>query len=283
MCLLLLFSIFIFRNYKQKQKLNISLVEKNKIIVEQNKDITDSIRYASRIQTSLLPPDNIINDILPEHLIYFSPRDLVSGDFYFVNKKDDKIFWASADCTGHGTSASLLSMLGINILSGIIKDGETIPSKILDKLNEQLNESLHKTNDDSIRDGMDITFCSFDKNTMMLCWSGANNPLWIIRNGELMEYKADKMPIGQMYKTAPYTNNEIQLQSGDCVYSFSDGLCDLHNEENKKFMKKRLRELLLSVQDKSMSEQKEIISQTLNKWRGNAIQIDDMLLMAVKF
>lgn len=280
--LVLLLAIFIFRGYKQKQKANKKLSEKNLVIKEQHKDITDSIRYAKRIQDAILPPDNFMQEIMPEHLLFFEPKSIVSGDFYFVTKKNEKILWATCDATGHGASASLLTMLGSNILSGIVKDGETDPSRILDKLNERINESLHKTGDDSIRDGMDVTMCSLDKNSMTLNYAGANNPLWLIRNNEIIEYKADKMPIGQMYKNASYVNNEIKLQSGDSIYSFSDGICDLHSEDNKKFMKKRLRELLLSIQDKSMPERKAIISETLKKWKGNADQVDDMLLMGIK-
>lgn len=280
--LVMLLAIFIFRGYRQKQRANIIISKQKKIVDEQHKDITDSIHYAKRIQTAALPPDSLVKEILPEHILFFEPKSIVSGDFYFVGKKDDKILWATCDATGHGPGASLVSVLGLNILSGIVNDGETIPSKILDKLNKSINESLHKTGDDSIRDGMDVTFCSLDKNAMMLNFAGANNGLWLIRQGTITEYKADKMAIGQMYKTSSYTNNEIQLQSGDCIYSFSDGICDLHSEDNKKFMKKRLRELLLSVQDKPMLEQKAIISETLKKWQGKAEQVDDMLIIGIR-
>lgn len=280
--LVLLLAIFIFRGYKQKQKSNIIISAQKKIVDEQNKDITDSIKYAKRIQTAALPPDSLVNEILPEHILFFEPKSIVSGDFYFVSKKDDKILWATCDATGHGPGASLMSVLGLNILYGIVNDGETIPSRILDRLNKSINESLHKTGDDSIRDGMDVTFCSLDKKTRLLNFSGANNGLWLIRQGIITEYKADKMAIGQMYNTSSYTNNEIQLQAGDSIYSFSDGICDLHSEDNKKFMKKRLRELLLSIQDKPMSEQKAIISETLKKWQGNADQVDDMLMIGIK-
>lgn len=251
-------------------------------MTKKNKDILDSIRYSLRIQNAILPPQNFVDEVLPEHLIYFTPKDIVSGDFYYIDKVNENIFWAACDATGHSSNGAMLSMLGLNILSGIIKDNENVPSKILDKLNERFNESLHKTGDDSIRDGMDISFCSLDLNTLTLNYAGANNPLWIIRNGDLIEYKADKMPIGQMYKTNKYTNHEIKVQNGDCIYSFSDGICDLHSEDNKKFLKKRLRELLLSIQNKSMSEQKEIISESLLKWKGNADQVDDMLLIGVR-
>lgn len=280
--LVLILSIFIFIGYKQKNKANAIISKQKKIVDDRNKEITDSIKYASRIQQAILPPDSFVNDIMPDHFIYYVPKDIVSGDFYFIDSNDGNIFWATCDCTGHGASGAMLSMLGANILFGIVKDGENVPSKILDKLNERINESLHKTGDDSIRDGMDVSLCSVNLHTLKLNYAGANNPLWIVRDGNLIEYKADKMPIGQMYKNAAYSNNEINLQEGDAIYSFSDGICDLHSEDNKKFMKKRLRELLLSIQDKTMSEQKAIISETLKKWQGNAEQVDDMLLIGVK-
>lgn len=287
--LVIMFAGFIFRSLKitRKQKGIIELqkvaVEKQKKIVdERNKEITDSIKYASRIQQAILPPDEVVKNTLPEHALIFEPKDIVSGDFYFVDKKGDKIFWATCDATGHGASGAMLSMLGTNILSSIISDGETIPSKILDKLNKYINESLHKTGDDSIRDGMDVTLCSLDTQSLILNYAGANNPLWIIRNGELIEYKADKMPIGQMYKDASYINHEIQLQTGDTIYSFSDGVCDQFNKDGKKFMKKRVRELLLSIQSQSMQEQKEAISQTIMEWKRDCEQTDDMLLIGVR-
>lgn len=280
--LVLLLAIFIFRGYRQKRKDNLIISEQKRIVDDQNHDITSSIVYAKRIQDAILPPDDLMKQLLPNHFLFFNPKSIVSGDFYFLAEKNGKILWATCDATGHGPSASLLSMLGVNILSGIVKDGEIIPSRILDKLNKSINESLHKTSDDSIRDGMDVTFCSLDKDSMMLNYSGANNGLWLIRNGQIIEYKPDKMPIGQMYKESSYTNNEIQLQTNDCIYSFSDGICDLHSEDNKKFMKKRLRELLLSIQDKSMPEQKIVISETLNLWKGKCDQVDDMLLLGIR-
>lgn len=280
--LILLFSIILYRAFKGKQKQNIIISAQKKVVDEQNKDILDSIRYASRIQQAILPPDYLLKEILPEHFIYFEPKDIVSGDFYIVEQGNGRTFWASCDATGHGSSGALLSMLGSNILTGIIKDGTMTPSMILDKLNCKINESLHKTGDHSIRDGMDVTLCCLDRVTMTLQFSGANNPLWLIRSGEIIEYKADKMPIGQMYKEACYTNHEIKLQPNDCLYSFSDGICDLHSEQNKKFMKKRFRELLLSIQDKSMEEQKNIIYETLKEWKGEADQTDDMLIIGIK-
>lgn len=280
--LVMIFSIFIFSALKRNQKARMIITQQKSIVDGQKKDILDSIIYASRIQRAILPPDDFIKDTLPEHLIYFQPKDSVSGDFYFVDRKDDKIFWASCDATGHSVNGGMLSMLSMNILTEIIKEGETIPSKILDKLNERFNKSLHKKDDNSVRDGLDITICSLDKTTMELNFSGANNPLWIINNGVITEYKTDKMPIGQIDKKESYTNHTIQLKKDSVVYTFSDGICDLHSKENKKFMKKRFRELLLSVQDKSMKEQKNIISETLNKFKGQAEQVDDMLLIGIK-
>ena len=173
-------------------------------------------------------------------------------------------------------------MLGSNILSEIVKEGETIPSKILDKLNSRFNQSLHKTNDDSIRDGMDISLICLDETNNKMMWSGANNPLWIIRNGEIIEMKADKFAIGQTYKQDEYTNHEVELQNGDSLYAFSDGVCDQFNSDGKKFMKKRLRELLLSVQNNSMDSQKETINSTIENWKKNTTQTDDILIMGIK-
>lgn len=280
--IVLFLSVFLFRAFKRNQKAKIIITRQKDIVDEQKKDILDSIIYASRIQRAILPPDNIIQEILPEHFIFFQPKDSVSGDFYFVDKRDNKIFWASCDATGHSVNGGMLSMLSMNILTEIIKEGEIVPSKILDKLNERFNKSLHKIDDTSVRDGLDITICCLNKNTMELSFSGANNPLWIVKNNIITEYKTDKMPIGQLYKKESYTNHTVKLEKDSTIYSFSDGICDLHSEENKKFMKKRFRELLITIQDKSMIEQKQVISETLNQFKGKAEQVDDMLLIGVK-
>jgi tetratricopeptide (TPR) repeat protein len=282
--LILGIAFFIFKGYRDKVKSNRVISEQKKLVEEKNHEITDSIKYASRVQQAILPPADFIKEVMPEHYIYFSPKDIVSGDFYFVDKREDKLFWASCDATGHGVSGSLISMLGSNALSGIIKDGEVMPSRILDKLNERINQSLHKTSDESIRDGMDVSFCCLDTTLNKLHWAGANNPLWIIRGTDIIEFKADKMPIGQMYKTDSYKNHEIELQAGDTIVSFSDGYCDQFSKDGKKFMKKRFRELLLSMTEKSMSAQKEIITNTMNEWRsgGTVEQTDDLLVFAVR-
>lgn len=280
--LVLCLSVFLFLAFKRNQKAKIIITNQKILVDEQKKDILDSIIYASRIQRAILPPEGFMRDILPEHMIFFQPKDYVSGDFYLVDKIDDRIFWASCDATGHSVNGSMLHMLSMNILTEIIKEGEMVPSKILDKLNERFNKSLHKTDDTSVRDGLDITICCLNRNTLELNFAGANNPLWIIKDGVIVEHKTDKMPIGQIEKKELYTNHTVQLERGSSIYSFSDGICDLHSEDNKKFMKKRFRELLLSVQDKIMSEQKAIISETLNKFKGKAEQVDDMLLIGVR-
>src|SRR3990167_3247620 len=185
--LVILLAIFIFRVYKHKQRANIIISKHKQIVDERNEEITSSIRYALRIQQAILPTDSFIQSVMPEHLLIFEPKDILSGDAYYVDKKDDKIIWATLDATGHGVPSSLLNALASNVLSEIVNGGEVIPSKILDKFNERINESLKKTDDNSIRDGFDMTLCSLDKSTMTLSFSGANNPLWVISGatGEL--------------------------------------------------------------------------------------------------
>ena len=280
--LVAIFLLILFRGYKKIKIANNIISEQKKKVDEQHKDIRDSIQYASRIQKAIMLPDVIIKEILPEHFLLWKSRDAVSGDFYFIQQYKDKLIVAIADATGHGTNGCLISILGSNILSEIVKEGETMPSQILDKLNYRFNESLHKTNDDSIRDGMDISLMCYDLSTNHLMWSGANNPLWIIRSGTIIEMKGDKFAIGQTYKEASYTNHEVQLQKGDVLYAFSDGICDQFNPDGKKFMKKRLRDLLLSVQDNSMCNQREIINGTIEDWKLETEQTDDILIMGLK-
>lgn len=260
---------------KQRQKLE-----------ELYKDVTDSIRYAKRLQESILPPENFIRQLFPESFVFFKPKDIVSGDFYWFYKSDTKILFAAVDCTGHGVPGAFMSLVGANALNQAVKEhGILQPAKILEDVNRLSSETLNKNNENnSVRDGMDIALCAIDKKTMELEYAGANNPLYLIRNNELNEVKADKFAIGAFEPgTKKYTNHKIKLQQGDKLYVFSDGYADqFGGKKGKKFMYKQFRDTLLKIKDEKMHKQKELLAEKLDKWKGMYEQVDDILVIGVE-
>lgn len=284
--LILLVALLLLKMFKEKQKANQILEEKNELITQQKKEITDSIRYASRIQRAILPSDEILLKTLPEHFVLYLPRDIVSGDFFWLTQRGDKIVIVAADCTGHGVPGAFMSMLGVSFLYEIVnKEGIMQPASILNFLREHVKHTLSQTGKrDEAKDGMDISLCVFDPNGMKLEWAGAYNPLYLIRKGELIEYKADKMPIAiHMNDHLPFTNHEIAVEKGDTFYISSDGYADqFGGEDGRKFMSKKYKEMLLQVWDKPMEEQKEIINKAHVDWKGKHEQVDDILVMGVR-
>lgn len=284
--LILLVALLLLKMFKEKQKANQILEEKNELITEQKKEITDSIRYASRIQRAILPSDEILLQTLPEHFVLYLPRDIVSGDFFWLSQQGGKIVIVAADCTGHGVPGAFMSMLGVSFLYEIVnKEGILQPAAILNYLRERVKSTLSQTGKkDEAKDGMDISLCVFDPNEMKLEWAGAYNPLYIIRKGELMEFKADKMPIAiHMNDHLSFTNNEIPVQKGDTFYISSDGYADqFGGADGRKFMSKKYKEMILQIWDKPMNEQKEIIHKAHLDWKGNHEQVDDILVFGVR-
>ena len=261
------------------------VVEQKKIIEEKNKDITSSIRYAKRIQDALLPAKKYLNEHMGEYFVLFKQKDIVSGDFYWVNKKDDKLFFAAIDCTGHGVPGAFVSLVAHgNIQRALVLFNMRSPASILDKLNEGVTDVLSRGGEtQDIKDGMDISLCALNRREMKLEFSGANHPMILIRNGELIETKGDKQPIGQYISRKNFTNNEMEVKKGDMIYLFSDGYADqFGGESGKKFKRSRLKEMLLAHHGKPMNEQKEILDDTIEQWKGNLEQIDDILVMGVK-
>jgi serine phosphatase RsbU (regulator of sigma subunit) len=213
----------------------------------------------------------------------YLPKDIVSGDFYWVEKKGNKVFFAVADCTGHGVPGAMMSVIGQNALNRVLNEfGITKPSEILDKLTILVEEGFSKSGSD-VRDGMDISLCALDITTNKLEYAGANNPVYVFTNNELREIKANKQPIGRFESKVNFVNHEMQLNKGDSVFVFSDGIADqFGGPEGKKFKYKRVKELILQNQTKSHSEQKNTIISEFIKWKGMNEQIDDVCLMGVK-
>ncbi|MBL4657812.1 MAG: SpoIIE family protein phosphatase [Flavobacteriales bacterium] len=344
----------LFEELKRK-KASISVMVKelkvkNDQLLERSRDLSDSVNYAKRIQLAIMPPRYVVNKMIADSFIMYLPKDVVSGDFYFVEKVGSKVVLAVVDCTGHGVPGALMSVVGFNCLDqAVAKDGMTKPADILSFLDEGVNATLRQTADESgVKDGMDLGLCCFDHDTNLLQYAGAYNPAYIISgeeklvitrereidalhprvvgtkaemetvpelepapvssNGDkpawlggseeityepslsmdgkhLFEIKADKLPIGVNLDGVVdiYTNHTVKLEKGDAVYLFSDGYADqFGGEALKKFKYHRLRELLLSMQDKTMIEQKRILVRTFSHWKGEEDQIDDVLIMGLR-
>ncbi|NOZ35671.1 MAG: SpoIIE family protein phosphatase [Chlorobi bacterium] len=254
-------------------------------IEEKNHHITSSIEYASRIQQALLPPEELITEYLPDHFILYKPRDIVSGDFYWLKQIDNYTVYAAADCTGHGVPGAFMSMLGISFLNEIVSKSQVNkPSEILNELRKKIKSSLRQTGkDNESKDGMDIAVCVIDNKRMILNYAGAYNPLFIIRKGELKEIKATRNPIGIYLREVPFENHELELEKGDVLYTFSDGFVDqFGGEKQSKFKAQNFKKILLEIYDKSMKEQKTILDKTILQWQGDAEQTDDIVIFGVR-
>jgi len=264
-------------------------IDKQKQKVEHiNKEMTDSIRYASKIQSAMLPRKEMLSNYMSDIFILYMPRDIVSGDFYWWTIKDDFLFIAVADCTGHGVPGSMLSMLGISLLDEIVnKSNEYQPNKILNNLREQLILALHQTgSDNETRDGMDISLCMINIKSHVLYFSAAYNVGYLIRKNttEIEELKADRMPIGiHVKKDSLFTITETTIDKGDTLYLLSDGLVDqFDNEDKSKFTRKRFKELILDINTLPMNRQNNMIRQRFTEWKGKTPQVDDVTVLGFR-
>lgn len=292
---------FVFRGLKQKQKANLALEEKNKIIEEQkqtvehqkhiveeqNKDITDSIRYAERIQNAILPPDKQWHSLLPQSFVFYKPKDILSGDFYWIEKKGDLVFVAAADCTGHGVPGALISIVNYNLLNkAVLEKDLNDPADILNYVNNQLIVALHQTyQESSVKDGMDISLCVLNTKTLELNYAGANNPIYIISDEILTQINADKFPVGAFIEEQIQTFNTktVQLYKNDLIYLFSDGYADqFGGHKGKKFKYKQLKDILEENKHLPMEEQASILAQRFENWKGMLEQVDDVLIIGIR-
>ncbi len=287
-------AFFIFRGLRQKNKANIALSDKNKIIEEksllveeQHKDITDSIKYAQRIQQAILPPDKLWNNILPQSFVFYQPKDILSGDFYWIEETTEHIFIAAADCTGHGVPGALMSIVNYNLLNrAVLEHGLTNAGAILDSVNKYLTLSLHQTYQESaVRDGMDVSLCVINKKTKKMDFAGAFNSIYLIRNNAIQEFIPDKQPVGAFIEDniKLFTSQSFQLLENDVVYMFTDGYADqFGGPKGKKYKYKQLQHLLLSSYTKPFDEQNQIFKSAINDWKGSLEQVDDILLLGYK-
>jgi serine phosphatase RsbU (regulator of sigma subunit) len=252
-----------------------------------NKSITDSINYAKRIQTAMLPPNRLFKSIFPSSFVLYLPKDIVSGDFYWINKLNDKIYVAAVDCTGHGVPGAFMSIIGFELFRKITNiEGLSRPSDILNRLNEDFHVIFKDVDNVVLRDGMDVAFCSIDKKNMILEFAGAFNPLYLIRDNKITEIKGDRYAIGldeTNFMDQTFKNHLIPIQQGDIIYIFSDGFADqFGGTDGKKYKYRRFRHLLLNLHHLSMERQHEILENNVIEWRGNQEQVDDILVIGIK-
>ena len=278
------------RDMKKQLKDAMDEIEKSKSIIElQNKRISESINYARKIQVAINPTEDDLKNYLPDSFILYKPKDVISGDFPWFYKKENSIYIAAVDCTGHGVPGAMMSMIGNLLLNDIINNTESpLPGSVLDDLHQAVVHTLkQKTSSANSTDGMDLALLQvlFDKNEV--CFGSAHRPLYLIRNKELIEYKGDKFPIGGTQydrKRVPFTNTTIQVQKGDIMLIFSDGLPDqIGGEEKRKFMASRIADIALNNSDIPMSELEKIYDEAITQWMSNTKQVDDILLIGVKF
>ena len=300
--ILVVLLLFVLYYTFQNKKINLLLKRKhgeiskvNKNIEEKSKEIKDSIQYAKRIQSAILTSEEEFNTNLNNSLLVYLPKDIVAGDFYWHKQKENLVFYAVADCTGHGVPAAMVSVICNHALNTCVNDfGLINPGKILDKAREIITYAFNN-HGGSIQDGMDISLCVLDKNDIekhgfyaSLQWAGANSPLWLIRTlknkePELFEYKPNKQPVGKTLNPTPFTTNTISLQKEDSLFIFSDGFSDqFGGERGKKFMSKQFKNFLVSINNLSMSTQKQLILEKFREWKGNNEQVDDVCVVGVR-
>ncbi|HRP61164.1 MAG TPA: SpoIIE family protein phosphatase, partial [Vicingus sp.] len=277
--------ILIDSDITKLQEAQFEIEKQSKLLELKNEQIIDSIDYAKRIQSAVFPAKSFLDKIMPKHFIFFKPKDIVSGDFYWVNEKDDELLFAVADCTGHGVPGAFMSIISINILNNIISDGFVSPEKILHELGRRLVKNLSLNNSsESIKDGLDIALCSFNKKTKTLKFSGAHNSMYLIRNNELTEIHADKIHIGKTDSVEEFKCHQIEIQENDSIYLFTDGFVDQKGgEKNKKFYYPPFRDLLVSIHQNDLEKQSQMLENTIDDWMKNTSQIDDMCVMGIKF
>lgn len=320
--LLIVIVVILVKGNIAKKKINKTLAIQKQQIEAKNRDITDSIQYAKRIQSAILPTNKLIKKYLPQSFALYLPKDIVAGDFYWMEalsfnchsallpagrhgdaespkkneiagqaSNDDLILFAAADCTGHGVPGAMVSVVCNNALNRAVREFQlTKPAEILNKTRELVIETFEES-EANIKDGMDIALCSLQLNSsfkegergITLNYAGANNPLWIVRNNELIETKGDKQPIGKYMKKEPFTNHSIELQKGDTLYLLTDGFPDqFGGKKGKKYKYKALKEKLLSINDLKLKEQKQALYKEFIEWKGDLEQIDDVCIIGVR-
>lgn len=276
--------VFVVFILVRARKLNAKINLQKMMLEEKNTEITDSINYAKRIQSAILPSSDYFKKHLPESFIFYQPKDIVAGDFYWMQTFENNILFAAADCTGHGVPGALVSVVCSNSLNQSLKDLKTSSTvEIIENTRTLVKEQFTKGDEKNVSDGMDIALCSINQLTNEIEFTGANNPLWIVRDKELIELKGDKQPVGKHFKEKPFTQHKYQLKKGDMLYVFSDGYADqFGGPKGKKFMYKQLKNLLIEISLESIIKQHQILASNFENWKGDLEQLDDVCVIGVR-
>ena len=287
--LILSFSFYTFRKYISQRRYTSKLKEEAQIkdrearerLEEKNKEILDSINYAKRIQSAILPSNRAVKAYLKESFVLYKPKDVIAGDFYWLEYHDNKTYFAAADCTGHGVPGAMISLVCNNALNRSVREYNlSDPGKILDNTKELVVEEFGKS-DENVKDGMDIALCCIEGDKLK--YAGAYNPLWLVRDKKLQKIGADRQPIGSFEYSKPFKSHEIKLKKGDSIYVFSDGFMDqFGGERGKKYKSLKFQDFLLSIQEENMRKQRELLNNEIEEWRGELEQIDDICIMGVR-
>jgi serine phosphatase RsbU (regulator of sigma subunit) len=300
--LVLIFSGLIYNRYRVTQQQKVIIETAHQTLEVKSKEILDSINYSKRIQKAILPPERLVKEYLNQSFVLYIPKDIVAGDFYWIDKVDQKIYIAVCDCTGHGVPGALVSVVCNNALNRAVNEfGERLPGKIFDKTRELIVENFAKS-DEEVKDGMDASLAAIDLSQLYsennlnepllgkhvnLTWAGANNPMWIIRKKEhtheIIEFKPNKQPLGKGYESSPFTTHEFELQKGDTIYLFTDGYADQFGGENgKKLTKAKLRDFAISIANQDMEQQRISLLNYHLQFKGKEEQVDDICLIGVR-
>ncbi|NJM16071.1 MAG: SpoIIE family protein phosphatase [Bacteroidales bacterium] len=296
LCIFIIYLFFLYRTktlrklnreYQERERINQQIAIQKEQLIIKNKNITDSINYAKRIQEAMMPPKSLFKKLLKDSFVLHRPKDIVSGDFYWINENNGKVFVAAVDCTGHGVPGAFMSIIGFELFKRITNiHGVEEPAQILNILNESFKDIFKDVDNFTLRDGMDIAFCVLDKRNNVLEFSGAFNPLYLIRDNKLSEIKGDRFSVGiddNLISDQNFTNHSVTIEPDDMVYIFSDGYADqFGGPEEKKFKYRRFRHILLTIHKLPMEKQKEILDQTIDDWRGRMDQVDDILIIGFK-
>lgn len=300
----ILFKLRDKRLKKAKDELERVVEERTAALKHKEQEVMDSIRYALRIQLSIIPTQQHVKTLLPKSMIYYRPKDIVSGDFYWVDESDDKVFFAAVDCTGHGVPGAMMSVIGLKLLNQAVQDKKlVVPADIIQYIDAGVNDTLRQSYDpNAVKDGMDLALCSLDYKTLTLQYAGVFNSLWILRKNisstyavisdresfygaDLLEIKADKCYIGNNKDGVAdtFTNHTIQLQKDDCIYVFTDGYADqFGGPKGKKFKYNKFKDVLVESAHLSVDEQYNTLNKAFIDWKGTQEQVDDVLVIGVK-
>ncbi len=287
--LVLILVVVIYKNLRLNQRKNKIITEQKKevekqkdLVEEKNKEITDSINYAKRLQEAILPPIKLVKQVFPKSFILYLPKDIVAGDFYWMERNNDLVFFAAADSTGHGVPGAIVSVVCSNALNRAVKEFKLeAPGKILDKTRELVLETFEKSEGD-VKDGMDVSLFCYNERTKQISWAGANNPLWYIVNGEFKEIKANKQPIGKTDNPLPFTTHEIELVPGSIFYLLTDGFADqFGGPKGKKFKYKQLENALVANSKNDPEDQKIYLEKAFNDWKDTREQVDDVTIIGI--